>query len=324
MRDFQRDVLAASKPAIDIPAGEFSWSLSRQTLFESCQRAYFIRHYLAQGGWNLHANELSKQAFLEKNLRPFDSWLEELFNDAIASTLQDAPDSMAEAAAARRLRASLERSLAEAEAELRFEEWRSDPKKLNLMELYYGDGEFKSYTGAITAARESLEAASEAFVASEIFPELLAVENVQWRRGGKPQSFQMDGIEVWTSSRLTWLSKGLLRSLLIHLAKPDPAISSLQASLFMLFANQRHKARGRTLLRVAFLEEGLFKAETRYPNIKEASDLIAGSSAVMLAKIRSGGTVRSCDFPPAADRDAICLKCRFRGLCKRLDNLSGG
>ena len=52
MRDFEQEVTNAAGPLPPIRTEEFSWSLARHYLFRFCRRAYFIRYYLAQGGWD--------------------------------------------------------------------------------------------------------------------------------------------------------------------------------------------------------------------------------------------------------------------------------
>lgn len=52
MRDFRREVSAASDFSTEFPETEFSWSLTRHLRFLRCERAYFLHYYAAQGGWD--------------------------------------------------------------------------------------------------------------------------------------------------------------------------------------------------------------------------------------------------------------------------------
>lgn len=52
MRNFRREVSAASDFSTELPETEFSWSLTRHLRFLRCERAYFLHYYAAQGGWD--------------------------------------------------------------------------------------------------------------------------------------------------------------------------------------------------------------------------------------------------------------------------------
>ena len=83
MRDFDREVMNASGPLPPIQTEEFSWSLARHFLFRICRRGYFIRYYLAQGGWDAYSHTLAREAYFSKYLMPFDTWLSRTLRDSI-------------------------------------------------------------------------------------------------------------------------------------------------------------------------------------------------------------------------------------------------
>ena len=64
MRDFEQEVINAAGPLPPIRTEEFSWSLARHYLFRFCRRAYFIRYYLAQGGWDAYSHTLAREALV--------------------------------------------------------------------------------------------------------------------------------------------------------------------------------------------------------------------------------------------------------------------
>lgn len=52
----------------------FSWSKSRVEVFERCLREYFWQYYGSWGGWNRHAPESTRQAYLLKKLDGRYGW----------------------------------------------------------------------------------------------------------------------------------------------------------------------------------------------------------------------------------------------------------
>ena len=47
---------------------EFSWSVGRFKLLESCERKYYYNYYASHNGWLLSANDLQKESYLLKKL----------------------------------------------------------------------------------------------------------------------------------------------------------------------------------------------------------------------------------------------------------------
>jgi len=88
MRDFQADIIHAAIAGKPIPASEFSWSPARFRLFHFCRRAYFIRYYLAQGGWNVNSHPLARSAYLEKYLPSFPDWMGMAFEQAVSAAIR--------------------------------------------------------------------------------------------------------------------------------------------------------------------------------------------------------------------------------------------
>ena len=92
MRDFEREVMNAAGPLPPIRTEEFSWSLARHYLFNFCRRGYFIRYYLAQGGWDAYSHTLAREAYFSKYLIPFDTWLSRTLRDSIRETFAKGTD----------------------------------------------------------------------------------------------------------------------------------------------------------------------------------------------------------------------------------------
>ena len=74
MHDFRKSVLQSALWLRDISQDTFSWSAEKHRLFGTCRRAYLIRYYIAQGGWDASASPIARKAFTEKYLRTFPAW----------------------------------------------------------------------------------------------------------------------------------------------------------------------------------------------------------------------------------------------------------
>jgi len=66
----------------------FGWSLSRESLFDSCRKRYFFHYYLSWNGWNNQAEEIRREAFLLKRLISLPLWRGQLVHYITSKVLQ--------------------------------------------------------------------------------------------------------------------------------------------------------------------------------------------------------------------------------------------
>ena len=87
MRNFRREVSAASDFSTELPETEFSWSLTRHLRFLRCERAYFLHYYAAQGGWDGWADPVISAIYRGKKAKLYAEWLGELMDSAWKTVL---------------------------------------------------------------------------------------------------------------------------------------------------------------------------------------------------------------------------------------------
>lgn len=61
-------------------ANQFGWSISRESMFDSCRRRYYYHYYLSWGGWNDSAPPLAREAFKLKRLTSLPLWRGQLIH----------------------------------------------------------------------------------------------------------------------------------------------------------------------------------------------------------------------------------------------------
>lgn len=66
---------------------EFSWSKSRNGVFEECKRRYFYQYYGAWGGWEPGASEEARRLYVLKQLATRQMWAGRIVHDAIEMAL---------------------------------------------------------------------------------------------------------------------------------------------------------------------------------------------------------------------------------------------
>ncbi len=307
MRDFQRDAARAAAWTGEIPAGDFSWSLARHALFRACPRAFFLSSYMAQGGWDPYAAKAVRECYAEKQSQSVEEWIEQSLGSAIACAVERAAEAeggyMA-GTAARALIGAAARIIAEADVQLRNEEWRHDPKKLRLLEP-------QRFPDAARGLRSAAKALSE----SDLLLRLLNVEPPEWRRLKSFEQFKLDGVTVWIKAPLAWVSQGRASFLEANASDSfDKEEAALHAGILDLFASSRFKTPSGTSRLILALPSGAgIEIE---PATRQARELAARSSKEMLAMLRPDGKAAIEDFPLklGACRN---LPCRFQRTCEK-------
>lgn len=301
---------------------ELTWSVSRDSLFRSCQRAYYYNYYGSWGGWNRDAPPQTRQLYILKNMSTLPMWAGSIVHAVIAEALQrharkPAPIKSGE------LQARARQKLRGGWVEAVNGEWKTTPKKTNLAELYYGNGRTLPKEDT-EACRERVNSCLDAFAHSAILAEILATPYLDWRPIDQLDNFLLDGgLKVWCAVDFAFSTpEGKLRIIDWKTGAEKADALRLQLACYALFA----MAKWHTPL-AGILVEGVFLAEgarvSRYPMepalLAEAKETILSSSAAMrgmLADAVSNHAVED-DFP-CTDKDYICQRCNFRELCPKM------
>ena len=68
---------------------EFSWSKSRDEVFQACPRQYYFNYYAYWGGWEQNAPERTRQIYILKNLKNRHLWRGDTVHQCIKHTLRN-------------------------------------------------------------------------------------------------------------------------------------------------------------------------------------------------------------------------------------------
>ncbi len=67
----------------------FSWSKTRDALFQECKRKYYYNHYGSWGGWVLRSDKRTREAYILKNLKTRQMWLGDVVHKAVGELSED-------------------------------------------------------------------------------------------------------------------------------------------------------------------------------------------------------------------------------------------
>ncbi|MFA5205711.1 MAG: PD-(D/E)XK nuclease family protein [Lentisphaeria bacterium] len=300
---------------------EFSWSASRQGLFDECRRAYFYNYYGAWGGWEAGAPPRTRLLYRLKNIKSLDMWAGTIVHEVIAETLRRyalKPEPVTTADLQARARAKLRGGWTEAVGR----EWERAPKKTNLEELYYGNGRTlpPEQTGRI---RDKVNGCLAAFADSAVLKEVLAVHYLDWKPVDKLDTFLVDGIKVWCAVDFAYTgADGTLHILDWKTGAEREEALQLQLACYAFYAAEKWCANCEAI-RVSgvFLKEGArVSAHPITPDLLAAARarIVAGAAGMRALLVDpAANRAREEDFP-YCDGDRACRRCFFREACPRL------
>ncbi len=325
MPDFFRWLQHAAKTGKPRPPDEFIWSPAKHFLFRRCRRAWFFRHYLAQGGWNSLAADPAMHAYLLKYLDTADSWMSSTAEDSLSGALLDIAQFLGEGRAQALTEAFQIRvsgHLIHAREDLKENAYLDDPKFTSFQELYYHTGEYGS-------AREMLQVIQNRFQdfflqwdELHLSRELAAVDPLDWRLPPEYRLFTFAGQQI---SLRPWIYAVCGRTvsawtLRFDFSSPEdhdtfPADDEeygLPERVFAVWCQRKYPDFELEVHKIYVTPKGLI-CHTEIP-APANEDLIVCSAGDMLAVVNQPDGLKSENFPRLKDSPA-CASCRFREIC---------
>lgn len=307
---------------------ELTWSVTRAQLFQSCQRAYYYNHYGSWEGWLADADEKTRLLYLLKNITSLPKWAGAIVHDTIkdaltltASTGQKPTKQALQDAALSRMRSTW--------MEYLNKEWIKSPKKTNIFELYYGDGENygelkrlpKEQTDAV---KEKIMTCLEFFSFSPIVKQFLELPTKNWKTIDQLDSFKVDDIKVWCALDFAFEdNEGIIHILDWKTGGENKANLRQQLACYALYATQAFNVPlEKIALHGVFLNDGGRCSD--YPVqadlLTNVSQQIKASYQAMKAKLTDPDkNLATEDNFQCNPSEFNCRQCNFRRVCPAIN-----
>ena len=289
----------------------FSWSLRREQLFNSCRLAYLFHYHFSQGGHTPYAPDSCRQLYRLKQLRHTDGWLRGIFSDAVRYTFNCGQVHQDTQAAAEILQQHAFESFRHGWHECRLEEWRQDAKRTNIFEIYYAPQ--ANMKVMFTDWLNRLEHWLQSFIANSLFDKLCQLDSLKWRQVSAPCSFDVDNTPVWINPVLAWRDHGY-GTLLMLSHKHSDNLTSVETSMGSLLISQQSHLDLRTQEVMLYTpgDDDIFVQHPLPDEIKQCKMLIRQSSAEM----QEFETAIAQNMPLSGQQSTACTNCNFKGICQ--------
>lgn len=306
--------MSARKPL----ENRFSWSKSRDRLFQECPRAYYFQYYGSWGGWEKTADERTRQLYVLKNLETRHIWSGDKVHKAIAEALEALRLGMPPPTADGMVQRTLETMRAE------FRDSRSgrhpqDPKRtLGLFEHAYdlqlADDQWK-------ANAEHVEACIRTFLESDTFAGIGKVPPADWLEIEQLNTIDVDGTKVYV--QLDFAHRAGDGAVIYDwkTGRSDQSIeTSIQFACYALYATQAWSVPAGKVRTIEFnvAKNEVIEHPVTEEMIREVRHYIMGSAGELegfLDDVENNSAAED-SFSLADEADA-CRYCNFRKACPR-------
>ncbi|MGM0439792.1 MAG: PD-(D/E)XK nuclease family protein [Chlamydiota bacterium] len=182
---------------------EFSWSFSRHSTFDECQKKYWYTYYGAWEGWEWfrksppqHARILSGYLYAMKNMQSLAMYVGSVVHETIENTIKD----FRQLGQLPPLSQVIERGQAlflRGIEDARQQSWRRSPKKfVNILEVYYHDLDLSE--GKILQAQQKIERCLSHWYHSPVVQALLCDGRASFLGVEELDSFYLDDTyKIW-------------------------------------------------------------------------------------------------------------------------------
>ena len=293
---------------------EFSWSRTRDGVFQDCRRRYYLHYYGAWGGWDADADPLTRRLYVLKQLGTRQMWAGKLVHEAVERSLLALRDG----------HALSEASLIDDTVRQMREEWkasragvyRESPKRPGLFEHEY---RVPIKAGEWQALRDHVVRCLRAFHRLPLVADIKRTRVDRFILIEDIGSFEFEGTRVFLAPDFGYWSDADRLQLVDWKTGGGGDGASLQLGGYALYA---HQVLGVDLPRVDLLEVNLREGRvTAHPwdevSLDRVREHIRLSIRSMKAYLKDAARnlAEEANFEKTEDL-RICRWCNFRAVCR--------
>ena len=294
---------------------EFSWSKSRDEVFQTCPRQYYFNYYGYWGGWDEDAPERIRQTYILKKLKNRFMWAGEKVHDCIKHTLKNLQRGISVLDVDEIVSITLDQMRDEFRSS-REKRYLVHPKTCALFEHEYDvdlpDTEWKSVA-------DGAEACLRNFYKSETFARLKELPQRNWLEIEDFSFFHLDGTKIWAVIDCSFRTEDGITIIDWKTGRAASSDVSLQLSCYAMYGREKWgiKPEEMKLVEYNLLSDQKVEFSVTEGEIRNTRSYIKGSIADMtsfLEDIENNVPKQERYFKKIED-ERIRERCNFRKVC---------
>ncbi|MDD5194258.1 MAG: PD-(D/E)XK nuclease family protein [Candidatus Omnitrophica bacterium] len=291
---------------------ELSWSYSRDRLFLECRRAYYYHYYASWGGWEREASDLSKKAYLLRNIQNLDAWIGDIVHQVIKWILENQiqGNTVLHDEAINKTKQMFLKTWEQSRGKL----WVNNVKhNLNLFEHYYNRELSRGFLAEkLVKAQRSITN----IYSCGLLETISGLSKDCILRVDELDSFDFEGIKIFAVP--DFAIKNELYTLYDWKTGKPTDKDALQLSCYTLYAHDKWKA---TIDNIQLVPVYLAQEEVSLNPIKalkteEVKTYIRSSISEMKSCLKdASANIADIDKLPKTNDGWRCKNCRFQEIC---------
>jgi CRISPR/Cas system-associated exonuclease Cas4 (RecB family) len=295
---------------------EFSWSISRDRVFQTCPRQYYFNYYGYWGGWEFNAPQRVRQIYVLKQLKNRHMWAGAKVHDCIERTLKNLQRGISVLNVNQIIDITLNQMRKEFRSS-REKRYHTHPKTCALFEHEY-DVPISEEDWNQTA--DNIELCLRNFYNSEIFEILKQLPRRMWLEVENFSSFYLNRTKIWAVLDCSFRTEG--GGVTIIDWKTGRTMSediSMQLSCYAMYALDRWgiDPEGVKLIEYNLLADQAAEFNISGAEIENTKTYIAGSIADMKSLLVDVGenVPKDEDGFQKVEDERVRADCNFRKIC---------
>jgi CRISPR/Cas system-associated exonuclease Cas4 (RecB family) len=296
---------------------EFSWSISRDRVFQTCPRQYYFNYYGSWGGWETDGPERTRQIYILKNLKNRFMWSGSKVHDCIKHTLTNLQRgiSVLDVDQIADITLNLMREEFKSSRERRY---HTHPKTCALFEHEY---EVSIENAEWKKTAENMERCLRNFYSSETFGMLKELSQQMWLEVEDFSSFNLSDTKIWAVRDCSFRTEdGGITIIDWKTGRSMSEDVSMQLSCYAMYAMEKwgvdpEKVK---LIEYNLLSDQCSEFSITAAEIKNFKAYVAGSVADMHSLLVDVGNnvPKEEDAFLKVEDEKIRANCNFRKVCE--------
>jgi hypothetical protein len=294
---------------------EFSWSKSRDEMFQICPRQYYFNYYAYWDGWDKDAPQRTRQIYILKKLENRFMWAGGKVHDCIKHTLKNLQRGISVLDVDEIVSITLDQMREEFRSS-REKRYLVHPKTCALFEHEYDldlpDADWKKMA-------ENVEKCLRNFYSSDIFAMLKDVSKEDWLEVEDFSSFHLGGTKIWAVIDCSFRTESGVTIIDWKTGRTPTTDVSLQLSCYAMYGREKWGIEPENMRLVEYnllSDQGAEFAVTA-GEIGDTKSYIRGSIADMQSLLDDveNNTPKEERFFKKVEDDRIRERCNFRKVC---------
>ena len=294
---------------------EFSWSKSRDEIFQTCPRQYYFNYYAYWGGWQQNAPERTRQIYILKNLKNRYLWRGDIVHQCIKHTLKNLQRGIAVLDMDEIISITIDKMRDDFRSS-REKRYLKHPKSCALFEHEY-DVELPDARWKMVA--DDVKQCLRNFYASEMFALLSDLPQENWLAIEDFSFFYLDDIKIWAVLDCSFRTDDKVTIIDWKTGRATSKDLSLQLSCYAMYCqdNWGVKPENISLIEYNLLYDQKAEFSITEGEIKDTTSYIKGSVTDMkslLVDVDNNVPKDEKFFKKIAD-ERLRDRCNFKKVC---------